>query len=44
MTDQASPRPLALKIVATLAIAAVLLWAGWITRAVLTDEEIAATR
>ena len=38
MTDQASPRPLALKIAATLALAAVLLWAGWITRAVLTDE------
>jgi len=38
MTDQASLRPLALKVAATLAIAAVLLWAGWITRAVLVDE------
>ena len=38
MTDQAFPRQLALKAAATLAIAAVLLWAGWITREVLVDE------
>lgn len=38
MTELVSPRPLALQIAATLAIAAVLLWAGWITRAALVDE------
>src|SRR3546814_268747 len=38
MTEPASLRPLTLKIAATLAIAVVLLWAGWITGAVLVDE------
>ena len=38
MTELVSPRSLALKIAATLAIAAVLLWAGWITRSILVDE------
>lgn len=38
MTELGSPRPLALKIAVTLTVAALLLWAGWITRAVLQDE------
>lgn len=32
-------RTFALRIVAVLALAAVLLWAGWITRAVLQDDD-----
>ena len=38
MTEQVSSCPLALKIASTLAAAAVLLWASWITRTVLVDE------
>ena len=38
MTEQVSSRPLALKMATSLAAAAFLLWAGWITREVLTDE------
>jgi hypothetical protein len=39
MAERASrPRELALKIAAVLVFIAILLWAGWITRAVLQDE------
>ena len=39
MNRLAPLRTFALRIVAVLALAAVLLWAGWITRAVLQDDD-----